>query len=129
MTVKRAMIITSLLGLLGVAVFFCYQKMQIQVTVEKDIMHLLTVQSSGLYTLSDDANRMQCDLTTFSYLVYKMQGDGYVLSDVTESAECIEVFLNKDALAFRLHYDNKGNFISICQMYEKSYVPLTYLIE
>lgn len=93
-------------------------------------MHLLKdVTGFGTYTLSDETNRMFCDLATFSYLIQKMQEDGYVLEDLEESEDFIEVRLDKDEIILRMRYTDKGDFICFCKVYEKSYIPMTYLNE
>lgn len=91
-------------------------------------MHLLSSASLGYYEVEDD-NRVQCDLETFSFIVYEMVADNYKLISLEETKDFIEVSLSNEELSFRLHYTNDGNFVSICKVYEKSYVPLTYINE
>lgn len=124
---KRTLVFMGLLLVLACIIAAGYDRAKISMTVEKDVMHLLDVRDCGVYVLSEDNNRMTCDLTTFSYLVCRMQADGYILSGKEEAAGYIEVCLSRDGTAVRLHYDSGGNFTSICKLYEKSYLPLTYL--
>lgn len=129
MSQKRIVIFSILLLTLGLVVFLSIQHVKLKVTVEKDVMHLLNAQEFGDYRLTEDFNKMTCDLVTFSCLVHRMQMDGYVIEDATESTKFIEVYLSKGEIAIRLRYDNGGNFMSVCKIYEKSYIPLTYLTE
>jgi hypothetical protein len=109
-----------------VVCFFKNEK--IYISVERDKMHLLSSASLGYYEVEDD-NRVQCDLETFSFIVNEMVADNYKLVSLEETKDFIEVSLSNEELSFRLHYTNDGNFVSICKVYEKSYVPLTYINE
>lgn len=105
-----------------------FKNEKINTSVERDKLHLLSSASLGYYEVEDD-NRVQCDLETFSFIVNAMVADNYELLNLEETIDFIEVSLSNEELSFRLHYTNDGNFMSICKVYEKSYVPLTYINE
>lgn len=125
---KRRLSFINLLLILAVVVVCFFKNEKINISVERDKMHLLSSASLGYYEVEDD-NRVQCDLETFSFIVNEMVADNYKLISLEETKDFIEVSLSNEELSFRLHYTNDGNFVSICKVYEKSYVPLTYINE
>jgi len=126
--VKRRLSFINLLLILAIVVVCFFKNEKIYISVERDKMHLLSSASLGYYEVEDD-NRVQCDLETFSFIVNEMVADNYKLVSLEETKDFIEVSLSNEELSFRLHYTNDGNFVSICKVYEKSYVPLTYINE
>ncbi len=125
---KRRLSFINLLLILAIVVVCFFKNEKIYISVERDKMHLLSSASLGYYEVEDD-NRVQCDLETFSFIVNEMVADNYKLVSLEETKDFIEVSLSNEELSFRLHYTNDGNFVSICKVYEKSYVPLTYINE
>lgn len=125
---KRRLSFINLLLILAIVVVCFFKNEKINISVERDKMHLLSSASLGYYEVEDD-NRVQCDLETFSFIVNEMVADNYKLISLEETKNFIEVSLSNEELSFRLHYTNDGNFVSICKVYEKSYVPLTYINE
>lgn len=125
---KRRLSFINLLLILAIVVVCFFKNEKINISVERDKMHLLSSASLGYYEVEDD-NRVQCDLETFSFIVNEMVADNYKLVSLEETKDFIEVSLSNEELSFRLHYTNDGNFVSICKVYEKSYVPLTYINE
>lgn len=125
---KRRLSFINLLLILAIIVVCFFKNEKINISVERDKMHLLSSASLGYYEVEDD-NRVQCDLETFSFIVNEMVADNYKLISLEEAKDFIEVSLSNEELSFRLHYTNDGNFVSICKVYEKSYVPLTYINE
>lgn len=125
---KRRLAFINLLLILAIVVVCFFKNEKINISVERDKMHLLSSASLGYYEVEDD-NRVQCDLETFSFIVNEMVADNYKLISLEETKDFIEVSLSNEELSFRLHYTNDGNFVSICKVYEKSYVPLTYINE
>lgn len=125
---KRRLSFINLLLILAIVVVCFFKNEKIYISVERDKMHLLSSASIGYYEVEDD-NRVQCDLETFSFIVNEMVADNYKLVSLEETKDFIEVSLSNEELSFRLHYTNDGNFVSICKVYEKSYVPLTYINE
>lgn len=125
---KRRLSFINLLLILAIVVVCFFKNEKINISVERDKMHLLSSASLGYYEVEDD-NRVQCDLETFSFIVNEMVADNYKLMSLEETKDFIEVSLSNEELSFRLHYTNDGNFVSICKVYEKSYVPLTYINE
>lgn len=125
---KRRLSFINLLLILAIVVVCFFKNEKIYISVERDKMHLLSSASLGYYEVEDD-NRVQCDLETFSFIVNEMVADNYKLVSLEETKDFIEVSLSNEELSFRLHYTNDGNFMSICKVYEKSYVPLTYINE
>lgn len=125
---KRRLSFINLLLILAIVVVCFFKNENIYISVERDKMHLLSSASLGYYEVEDD-NRVQCDLETFSFIVNEMVADNYKLMSLEETKDFIEVSLSNEELSFRLHYTNDGNFVSICKVYEKSYVPLTYINE
>lgn len=125
---KRRLSFINLLLILAIVVVCFFKNEKINISVERDKMHLLSSASIGYYEVEDD-NRVQCDLETFSFIVNEMVADNYKLVSLEETKDFIEVSLSNEELSFRLHYTNDGNFVSICKVYEKSYVPLTYINE
>lgn len=125
---KRRLSFINLLLILAIVVVCFFKNENIYISVERDKMHLLSSASLGYYEVEDD-NRVQCDLETFSFIVNEMVADNYKLVSLEETKDFIEVSLSNEELSFRLHYTNDGNFVSICKVYEKSYVPLTYINE
>lgn len=125
---KRRLSFINLLLILAIIVVCFFKNEKINISVERDNMHLLSSASLGYYEVEDD-NRVQCDLETFSFIVNEMVADNYKLISLEEAKDFIEVSLSNEELSFRLHYTNDGNFVSICKVYEKSYVPLTYINE
>lgn len=125
---KRRLSFINLLLILAIVVVCFFKNEKINISVERDKMHLLSSASLGYYEVEDD-NRVQCDLETFSFIVNEMVADNYKLISLEETKDFIEVSLSIEELSFRLHYTNDGNFVSICKVYEKSYVPLTYINE
>lgn len=125
---KRRLSFINLLLILAIVVVCFFKNEKINISVERDKMHLLSSASLGYYEVEDD-NRVQCDLETFSFIVNEMVADNYKLISLEETKDFIEVSLSNEELSFRLHYTNDGNFVSICKVYEKSYVPLTYINE
>ncbi len=123
---KRRLSFINLLLILAIVVVCFFKNEKIYISVERDKMHLLSSASLGYYEVEDD-NRVQCDLETFSFIVNEMVADNYKLVSLEETKDFIEVSLSNEELSFRLHYTNDGNFVSICKVYEKSYVPLTYI--
>lgn len=123
---KRRLSFINLLLILAIVVVCFFKNEKINISVERDKMHLLSSASLGYYEVEDD-NRVQCDLETFSFIVNEMVADNYKLISLEETKDFIEVSLSNEELSFRLHYTNDGNFVSICKVYEKSYVPLTYI--
>lgn len=125
---KRRLSFINLLLILAIVVVCFFKNEKINISVEWDKMHLLSSASLSYYEVEDD-NRVQCDLETFSFIVNEMVADNYELVSLEETKDFIEVSLSNEELSFRLHYTNDGNFVSICKVYEKSYVPLTYINE
>lgn len=125
---KRRLSFINLLLILAIVVVCFFKNEKINISIERDKMHLLSSASLGYYEVEDD-NRVQCDLETFSFIVNEMVADNYKLISLEETKNFIEVSLSNEELSFRLHYTNDGNFVSICKVYEKSYVPLTYINE
>lgn len=125
---KRRLSFINLLLILAIVVVCFFKNEKINISVERDKMHLLSSASLSYYEVEDD-NRVQCDLETFSFIVNEMVADNYELVSLEETKDFIEVSLSNEELSFRLHYTNDGNFVSICKVYEKSYVPLTYINE
>ncbi len=125
---KRRLSFINLLLILAIVVVCFFKNEKINISVERDKMHLLSSASLGYYEVEDD-NRVQCDLETFSFIVNEMVADGYKRLSLEETTDFIEVSLSNEELSFRLHYTNDGNFMSVCKVYEKSYVPLTYINE
>ena len=123
---KRRLSFINLLLILAIVVVCFFKNEKINISVERDKMHLLSSASLSYYEVEDD-NRVQCDLETFSFIVNEMVADNYELVSLEETKDFIEVSLSNEELSFRLHYTNDGNFVSICKVYEKSYVPLTYI--
>lgn len=125
---KRRLSFINLLLILAIVVVCFFKNEKINISVERNKMHLLSSASLSYYEVEDD-NRVQCDLETFSFIVNEMVADNYELVSLEETKDFIEVSLSNEELSFRLHYTNDGNFVSICKVYEKSYVPLTYINE
>ncbi len=125
---KRRLSFINLLLILAIIVVCFFKNEKINISVERDKMHLLSSASLSYYEVEDD-NRVRCDLETFSFIVNEMVADNYELVSLEETKDFIEVSLSNEELSFRLHYTNDGNFVSICKVYEKSYVPLTYINE
>lgn len=125
---KRRLSFINLLLILAIVVVCFFKNEKINISVERDKMHLLSSASLGYYEVEGD-NRVQCDLETFSFIVNEMVADNYKLVSLEETKDFIEVSLSNEELSFRLHYTNDGDFVSICKVYEKSYVPLTYINE
>lgn len=125
---KRRLSFINLLLILAIVVVCFFKNEKINISVERDKMHLLSSAFLSYYEVEDD-NRVQCDLETFSFIVNEMVADNYKLVSLEETKDFIEVSLSNEELSFRLHYTNDGNFVSICKVYEKSYVPLTYINE
>lgn len=125
---KRRLSFINLLLIFAIIMVCFFKNEKINTSVERDKLHLLSSASLGYYEVEDD-NRVQCDLETFSFIVNAMVADNYELLNLEETIDFIEVSLSNEELSFRLHYTNDGNFMSICKVYEKSYVPLTYINE
>lgn len=125
---KRRLSFINLLLILAIVVVCFFKNEKINISVERNKMHLLSSASLSYYEVEDD-NRVRCDLETFSFIVNEMVADNYELVSLEETKDFIEVSLSNEELSFRLHYTNDGNFVSICKVYEKSYVPLTYINE
>lgn len=125
---KRRLSFINLLLIFAIIMVCFFKNEKINTSVERDKLHLLSSASLGYYEVEDN-NRVQCDLETFSFIVNAMVADNYELLNLEETIDFIEVSLSNEELSFRLHYTNDGNFMSICKVYEKSYVPLTYINE
>jgi len=74
-----------------------------------------------------EENRMVCDLVTVSNIILNMQKDGYAMEQLSDSREYLDFALSKDSEVHRIHYNLTGEFTSICNQYEKSYLPITYI--
>lgn len=100
---KRRLSFINLLLILAIVVVCFFKNEKINISVERDKMHLLSSASLGYYEVEDD-NRVQCDLETFSFIVNEMVADNYKLVSLEETKDFIEVSLSNEELSFRLHY-------------------------
>ena len=104
-------------------------KLEPDLYVEKDVMHLLSTDKFCSYETTESTNVLNCDLATYSAIINNMVADGFNMMSKEESKDFIDIVLKKDSLSFRLHYDSNEVLTSICDVYEKSYIPFTYINE
>lgn len=125
---KRMAIVCTLCLLISSAVYLFKNKEDINFEIETN-MYLLTQFSENMqYTVITD-NTMKCDLTTISNIVLHLETDGYFINSEKFSKDTIDIILTKENIAYRLFYKKDGSLISICNEYEKSYIPFTYINE
>lgn len=125
---KRRFAFINLLIILAIIIIAGLNNAKINFTVQRDIMHLLSNPHLGRYEVID-INKVECDFETYSYIINAMRNDGYSIQKLDECELYVETLLCKNDLQFRLHYDKSGILVSICRVYEKSYMPLTYINE
>lgn len=98
-----------------------------EMLLEKDMLYRLNTEDFGYYEITESTNIINCDLMTFSSIVNRMTSDGYVIVKEDNTSDFIDVLLSNNDLSFRLHYSHNEILTSICKVYEKSYIPFTYI--
>lgn len=122
----KKLILVILIILLAIVCVLNIRVRRVNIIADNDMYILSNVGESGSYTLID-SNKAICDLATFSYLVRSMEADGYKINREEYTNDYIDIVLTNEDLSFRMHYTLDGNFTSICDIYEKSYIPFTYI--
>lgn len=82
------------------------------------------------YCISTD-NTMECDLATISSIYKNMVNAGFeitMLKDV-DNEKGLDMLAKKGDITCRMRWEKSGYFANISEPYEKSYLPLTYIIE
>lgn len=112
-----------------IGIWLLYNRTIPTIIIEQGQLQLLTGVDCGVYETTSELNVLLCDISTVSYIVQEMQEDSYYLECVVADTESMDVFLSKEADIYRLHYTKDGTLMSICNKYEKSFVPFTYINE
>lgn len=106
-----------------------YDKKEPKLIIEQSQLQLLTDVECGVYETTSEFNVLTCDIATVSYLVQQMQEDDYVLEQIQADMTAMDIYIGKGTDMYRLHYIKEGTLISICNVYEKSFMPFTYINE
>ncbi|MBQ2885813.1 MAG: hypothetical protein IJE43_18980 [Alphaproteobacteria bacterium] len=126
---KLGVLYSVVLVLLVIGGCLLYDKTKPKFIIEQGQLQLLTEVECGLYEMTSELNVINCDLATVSYIVQQMQDDEFEIEQVVTNKVYMDIFLNRDIDTYRLHYTKDGILISICNNYEKSFVPFTYINE
>ena len=126
---KLGVLYSVVLVLLIIGGCLLYGKTKPKFIIEQGQLQLLTEVECGLYEMTSELNVINCDLATVSYIVQQMRDDEFEIEQVVTNKVYMDVFLNRDIDTYRLHYTKDGTLISICNNYEKSFVPFTYINE
>lgn len=123
---KKVLVMVDLLILLVILIVIYVLKGVPEVVVKKDMVLLETDYRVGDYTILQD-NKMYCDLSTFSWIVSYMVKGGFVVEGINSTEQSLDVVVARDDLKVRMYYEIDGSLTSICNQYEKSYIPISYI--
>ena len=125
---RRFIVKTLLLALICTCILTAARVFVPVIKVNNSMFRLMMVHDSKKYERLTD-NTMKCDLVTYSNIVLMMIEDGYVITSEESSDEFIDVVLTQGDTSYRLYYEASEDFISLSNVYEKSYIPMTYINE
>lgn len=123
---KKVLVMIDLLVLLIILTVIYVLKGVPEVVIKKDMVLLETDYEVGDYTVLQD-NKMSCDLSTFSWVVSYMVKDGFIVESINSTEQSLDVVVARDDLKVRMYYEIDGSLTSICNQYEKSYIPISYI--
>lgn len=91
---------------------------------------LTNINSSYNYCVLED-NRVECDLATFSNIYMNMVEDGFEMSILKDesNSDGFDILATRDDVTCRMRWLKSGYLANISKPYEKSYLPVTYIIE
>lgn len=82
------------------------------------------------YERVDTQDRLKCNLSTVSKMIYNMEKDGYEIVTDMSTENLLDMALKKDNETYRLLYNRlTRDFLCISNPLIKNYVPSTYITE
>ena len=96
------------------------------ITAERNMPYLLSMNDDYITYDIKNTNEMSCDLNALSFVYNSLVNEGYTLVEDFNTPEYMDVVLGKDNVKIRMRYEDK-NLKVIASPYEYSNVPMLYL--
>lgn len=125
---RNRLLLICVVFLFCISVVMFNRKLKPEVSIDSNLYLVDSAGADMQYEVTG-SNTMICDLETVSSVVKLMKADGYDFNLLSVSDDYIDFVLSKDKLSIRILYKSDKEFTSIANVYEKSYVPITYINE